>query len=84
MLFEVYQQVNPFSSHIGKHEPAFLSHLFWIAVLLPFDSLSTHNYYLHSDTDNWPAVALTLAGETAGRADIMRAVLPCGGRKRAL
>lgn len=35
------------------------------------------------DIVNWFSMALTLGGKTRGRGDIMGAVLPCGGRKRA-
>lgn len=69
-------------------EQAFLftvSHLVLIDIPLLFDSISTLFFlllqlrysYLASDTVNW------LRGKTRGRADIKRAVLPCGGRKRA-
>ncbi len=48
-----------------------------IVLIITTAPLSTHR-----DPVNWLSMALTLRGETRGRGDVMRAVLPCGGRKR--
>lgn len=57
-------------------------------IYLLFFSIKKHIIYYNNGTIVvcmmilLTGVALTLGGETRGRADIMRAELPCGGRKR--